>query len=166
MPSPETSRRNLEKAKANWRAPLPWRSLQETQLIKALAWRWYRMKDPRCGCRQIARRLGVSHTYIQKLVREFVKDTRNVVQQQRAYGLATFSELGRARQETAQLRERGWLRGSAHLLHGSTVSSPREKRIPSDSLIEVKHTSMLTVEESRKLRPVPFFTRRRGRFRF
>ena len=113
MPSPETSRRNLEKAKANWRAPAPWRSAQETRLIKALASWWYRMKEPRCGVRQIARRLGVSHTYIQKLVREFAADTRNAVQQQRAYGPATFADLERAREETARLRARGWLRHSS-----------------------------------------------------
>jgi hypothetical protein len=113
MPSPETSRRNLQKAKAKWRAPLPWRSLEETRLIKALAWRWYRIKEPRCGVRQIARYLGVSHTYIQKLVREFAADTRNVVQQQRDYGPATFADLGRAQEETAQLRASGWLRHSS-----------------------------------------------------
>ena len=113
MPSPETSRRNLEKAKANWRPPLPWRSSQETRLIKALAWRWYRIKEPRCGVRQIARYLGVSHTYVQKLVREFAGDTRNAVQQQRAYGLATFADLRCAQEETAQLRTCGRLRRSS-----------------------------------------------------
>src|SRR5579864_7350628 len=51
MPSPETSRQNLQKAKANWRAPLPWRSAQETRLIKALAWRWYKMKEPTAAVR-------------------------------------------------------------------------------------------------------------------
>lgn len=166
MPSPETSRRNLEKAKANWRPPLPWRSLQETRLIKALAWRWYRMKEPRCGGRQIARHLGVSHTYIQKLVREFETDTRNIVQQQRDYGQATFAELRRAQEETAQLRERGWLRQSSRQFHGNTVPPPREQGISSDPLVAVKYSSMLVAEESRKVRPIPFSWRHGRRRQF
>jgi hypothetical protein len=28
-------------AKANWRPPRPWRSLQETRLITSLAWQWF-----------------------------------------------------------------------------------------------------------------------------
>jgi hypothetical protein len=174
MPSPETSRRNLEKARANWRAPLPWRSLQETRLIKALAWRWHRMKEPRCGGRQIARWLGVSHTYIQKLVREFDADTRNIVQQQRAYGQVTFANLERAQEETARIRERGWLRRSskppdieaavaAVEIQCVAGQSPREERIPCDPLVEVKY-SILEAEENRRMRPVPFFRRRRRRF--
>ena len=168
MPSPETSRRNLERAKANWRAPLPWRSPQESRLIKTLAWRWYKIKEPRCGCRQIARCLGVSHTYIQKLVREFEIDTRNIVQQQRAYGQATFADLRRAQEETTQLRERGWLRSSSRRLDGSAdlhlMSVGRgivpSSIIPSDPFVEVKH-SMLEAEANRSMRPVPFFRRRR-----
>ncbi len=169
MPSPETSRRNLERAKANWRAPLPWRSPQESRLIKTLAWRWYKIKEPRCGCRQIARCLGVSHTYIQKLVREFEIDTRNIVQQQRAYGQATFADLRRAQEETTQLRERGWLRSSSrrldgsadlHLMNDGIVPSPIGKQIPRDPFVEVRH-SMLEAEANRSMRPVPFFRRRR-----
>ena len=154
---------------ASWRAPLPWRSAQESRLIRALAWRWYKIKEPRCGCRQIARCLGVSHTYIQKLVREFEIDTRNIVQRQRAYGSATFANLRRAQEETTQLRERGWLRRSARRLDASAdlllmnvrcgiVPSPIGKQIPCDPLIEVKH-SMLEAEANRGLQPVPFFRR-------
>jgi hypothetical protein len=175
VPSPETSRRNLEKAKANWRAPLPWRSLQETRLIRTLAWQWYKMKEPRCGGRQIARWLGVSHTYIQKLVREFDGDTRNIVQQQRAYGRATFADLGRAQEETAKIRELGWLRRSSKPPHiGAGVAaveieciarqSPKGRRIPCDPLVEVKYSMMLAAEEKRRVRPIPFFRRRRRRF--
>jgi hypothetical protein len=173
VPSPETSRRNLEKAKANWRPPLPWRGLQETRLIKALAWRWYRIKEPRCGGRQIARWLGVSHTYIQKLVREFETDTRNIIQQQRAYGQVTFADLRRAQEETAQLRGCGYLRPSKPLGKEAAVAAdiiqciaarlPRGERIPCDPLVEVKY-SMLEAEENRGVRSVPFFRRRRRCF--
>jgi hypothetical protein len=175
MPSPETSRRNLQKAKANWRAPLPWRSLQETRLIKTLAWQWYRTKEPLCSGRQIARWLGVSQTYIQKLVREFVGDTRNIVQQQRAYGRSTFADLQRAQEETAKIREFGWLRRSSKPPHiGAGVAaveieriarqSPKGRQIPCDPLVEVKYSMMLAAEEKRKVRPIPFFQGRRTRF--
>jgi len=110
----------------------------------------------------------VSHTYIQKLVREFEIDTRNIVQQQRAYGQATFADLRRAQEETTQLRERGWLRSSSRRLDGSAdlhlMSVGRgivpSSIIPSDPFVEVKH-SMLEAEANRGMRPVPFFRRRR-----
>jgi hypothetical protein len=173
VPSPETSRQNLQKAKAKWRAPLPWRSLQESRLIKTLAWRWYKMKEPQCGGRQIARWLGVSHTYIQKLVREFDADTRNIVQQQRAYGPATFGVLQRAQEETATIRELGWLRRSskppdikgvvAEVEAGRIAGqSPRGERVPCD--VEVRYSMMLAAEESKKVRPIPLLRRRRRHF--
>jgi hypothetical protein len=175
VPSPETSRQNLAKAKTNWRAPLSWRSLQETRLIKTLAWQWHRIKEPRCSGRQIARWLGVSHTYIQKLVREFNTDTRNIVQQQRAYGRTTFADLGRAQEETAKIRELGWLRRSskppdiraavaAVEIQCIAAQLPRGERVPCDPLVEVKYSMMLAAEENRKVRPIPFFRRRRRRF--
>jgi hypothetical protein len=34
MPSRESSLRNLEKARANWRPPRPWRSSEESQMIR------------------------------------------------------------------------------------------------------------------------------------
>jgi hypothetical protein len=131
------------------------------------------MKEPRCGGRQIARWLGVSHTYIQKLVREFEDDTRNIVQQQRAYGPATFPDLRRAQEETAQLMARCWLRRSSRVFNREAsfelvdvrlgvVPSPREEMTPCDPLVEVKYESMLVAEESKKIRPIPVF-RRRGR---
>ena len=173
MPSPETSRQNLQKAKANWRAPLPWRSVQETQLIKVLAWRWCKMKEPQCGGRQIARWLGVSHTYIQKLVREFSGDTRNIVQQQRAYGQASFADLKRAQEETARIREAGWLRRSSKPPNiKATVAAfeidciagklPSLEKVPHD--VEVRYSRMLAAEESKKVRPVPLFRRRLRHF--
>jgi hypothetical protein len=68
MPSPEASRLNLENAKIYWRASRPWRSKQET-----------RVREPRCSGRAIARKLGVSHTYIQKLRREFAANPTAMV---------------------------------------------------------------------------------------
>jgi len=40
-------------------------------VIKRLAWQWFIGAEPRCSLREFARRLGVSQTYIQKLVLPF-----------------------------------------------------------------------------------------------
>jgi len=111
MPSPEASRRNLEKAKARWRPPRPWRSLQETRVIKRLVWQWFTYCGPgKWSARAVARWLGVTHTYIQKLVREFERDPSVMQRQERLYGSATLEHLSRTREETRRQKERGWLR--------------------------------------------------------
>jgi hypothetical protein len=132
MPSPETSRRNLAQARAKWRPPRPWRSPQETRVIKRLARQWFMDEEPRCPLRAIARRLGVSHTYVQKLVREFAEDPNTMLRQtgrpKRGYGMAsvsasgrmqvpferrsaTFEQLNEAQAMSRKMRDRGWLRG-------------------------------------------------------
>ncbi len=58
----------------------------------------------------MSRQLGVSHTYIQKLVREYAADPSSMLREQRLFGPATLEGLRRAREETQKLRERGWLR--------------------------------------------------------
>jgi hypothetical protein len=131
MPSPETSRRNLEKARAKWRPPRPWRSTQESIVIKRLACQWFMDEEPRCSLRELARRLGVSHTYIQKLVREFAAEPSKMLSQTsrpvRGFGMAsisangrmqipyerhsaTFEQLDEAQAMSRKMRERGWLR--------------------------------------------------------
>lgn len=122
MPSRETSRQNLAKANANGRKPRLWRSLAESQTIQRLVWQWYIDQGPRCSRRELARRIGVSHTWVQKLVREFAAywpvpllegffaDGRLQMPRDR-YPLATFEQLRAAQWETQKLRERGLLRG-------------------------------------------------------
>jgi hypothetical protein len=73
-------------------------------------WQWFTYRGPgKWPARAVARRLGVSHTYVQKLVRRFVADPGR---QQRGMvsELATFEQLSRAQEETRHQRERGWLR--------------------------------------------------------
>lgn len=109
MPSPETSRQNLEKAKANWRKPRPWRSNQETRVIKRIVWQWFTNRGPgKWPGRALARRLGGSHTYVQKLIREFRANPR---EPWLACDEATFRNLSEARAITRQERARGHLRG-------------------------------------------------------
>ncbi len=67
MPSPETSRENLQKAKAAGKPPRPWRSQAESRAIRLITWHWHLGRGPWCSGRALARWLGVSHTYIQKL---------------------------------------------------------------------------------------------------
>lgn len=70
MPSRESSLRNLEKARAKWRPPRPWRSSQESQVIRRLVFQWFTCRDRnRQSGRAWARELGISHTWLQKLVR-------------------------------------------------------------------------------------------------
>jgi hypothetical protein len=100
MPSPESSRWNLEKAKANWRRPRPWRREQERRTIRCLVWQWFIYRGPgKWSARAVGRRLGVSHTYVQKLVREFARDPAKMLREERerAFDVATFEELSEAR---------------------------------------------------------------------
>jgi hypothetical protein len=132
MPSPEASRLNLERARIYWRAPRPWRSKQETRIVRNLAWQWFMGREPRCSGRAIARKLGVSHTYIQKLRREFAANPtamlekvsrlvrlpgramvsangRMLLPEYRQY--TTFEELAQAQRQTLRMAEQGLLRG-------------------------------------------------------
>lgn len=43
-------------------------------MIRRLVWQWLSYPGPKWSARAVGRRLGVSHTYIQKLVREFAED--------------------------------------------------------------------------------------------
>jgi hypothetical protein len=58
MPSPDASRRNLQKARAGWRPP------QRSEGIKHLVRQWQISTATKESGRALARRLGVSHTYV------------------------------------------------------------------------------------------------------
>lgn len=112
MPSRESSLRNLEKARAKWRRPRPWRSSQESQIIRRLVFQWFTCRDrSRPSGRDWARRLGISHTWLQKLVREFKADPGKMWQLQRTKGDPKFAEFSRGQEYSRQMRERGELRG-------------------------------------------------------
>jgi len=111
MPSREASLRNLELAKARWRPPRPWRSACETRVIKRLVWQWFNYYGPgKWSGRAVARRFGVSHTYVQKLVREFGTNPRKMRSVEAAYGEATLGQLARAQEITQSEKARGLLR--------------------------------------------------------
>src|ERR1039458_8163109 len=78
MPSRESSLRNLAKARMRWRAPRPWRSSQESNMIRRYVFQWLTCHGSRPSGRSWARALGVSHTWLQKLAREFKADPRKM----------------------------------------------------------------------------------------
>src|SRR5688500_15398122 len=62
--------------------------------------------------RDWARQLGISHTWLQKLVRKFAADPGEMRRIEAAWGQPRFSELARAQEETLRMREIGRLRSS------------------------------------------------------
>jgi len=112
MPSREASLRNLELARAAWSHPArPWRSFHESRLIERFVWQWFNAGEARKWSeRAVARWLGVSHTYVQKLVRGFRATPEKMRSTQAAFGPATFEYLNSARESTRQAKERGYLR--------------------------------------------------------
>jgi DNA-binding transcriptional ArsR family regulator len=107
--------RNLQKANARRKKlgayPRPWRSEEESLMIKRLVWWWLTSRDngkpPR---RNWARQLGVSHTWVQKLVRE-LEANPDEARRLQAYGDPKLDQLGRAREHTQRMRDHGDLRG-------------------------------------------------------
>jgi hypothetical protein len=112
MPSYESSMRNLEKARAKWRSPLPWRSSDESRMIRRFVFLWLMCRGTRPSGRAWARDLRISHTWLQKLVRRFEADPSEMYREARRCGDPTFARLTRARESTRRMRELGELRGS------------------------------------------------------
>ena len=59
---------------------------------------------------RVARFLGVSHTWVNKLVKRFEADPDRMRRKMAAFAPASIEKLERAREETRRQRERGWLR--------------------------------------------------------
>jgi hypothetical protein len=101
------------KAKAKWRRPRPWRSSQESQMIRRYAFQWLTCRDrSRPSGRAWARDLGSSHTWLQKLVRQFQADPSKMWRLQAARGDPKFADLSRAKECSLEMKERGELRSS------------------------------------------------------
>src|ERR1700730_15025476 len=112
MPSYESSMRNLAKARQKFRPPRPWRSSQESEMVQRFVFQWFTCCDPcRPSGRDWARQLGISHTWLQKLVRQFQADPSDLRRLQALRGDPRFADLARARAYTQQMRERDELRG-------------------------------------------------------
>lgn len=113
----DASLRNLQKARARRKElgayPRPWRSKEESLMIRRLVLWWHTSRDnQKPTCRNWAKQLTISHTWVQKLVREFEADP-NEVRRLRGYGDPKLDQLNHAREHTRQMRERGELRRPA-----------------------------------------------------
>ncbi len=110
----DASMRNLTKARASerWHPPLPWRSKEESLMIRRFVLWWHTCRDKsRPSARAWAKQLGISHVWLLKLVKEFTADP-NEMRRLQAYGDPTLAQLSRAREYTRAMRERGELRMS------------------------------------------------------
>jgi len=112
MPSREVSLQNLAKARNSprWHRPRPWRSKEEAELVKRFVFQWSTCRDRnRPSGRDWARQLGISHTWLQKLVREFEANPDEMWRLQAYYGDPTLAQLSEARERTQELRKLGGL---------------------------------------------------------
>jgi hypothetical protein len=103
---------NLAKAYASekWHPPRPWRSKEEGLIIRRYVLVWLTCRDAsRPSGRNWAKQLGISHTWLQKLVREFTTDPGKMRRLER-YGNPTLEQLSRAQEYTRRMKERGELR--------------------------------------------------------
>jgi hypothetical protein len=81
-------------------------------MIRRFVFQWYTCRGNKPSGRVWARELGVSHTWLQKLVRDFATGPSEMWRLQSANGDPNFGQLSRAREYSRQMRERGELRGS------------------------------------------------------
>ena len=133
---------NIQKARAaRRRAPLPWRSAMESRVIEQLVWQWFQdsgqwtvasgqNKKPRAWAKaRVARLLGVSHTWVNKLVKRMEADPERMRRKMRAFAPANLDTLERGREETRWERERGRLRGPIRWRRVKVKIQGREMRM-------------------------------------
>jgi hypothetical protein len=116
----DASMKNLAKARSSprYHPPRPWRSREESQMIRQYAFWWFTCRDrSKPSARSWAKQLGVSHTWLQKLVKEFKTNPTKINAEMRSSGDPTTDRLEAARTRTREMKEAGELR-----------LSPREQR--------------------------------------
>jgi hypothetical protein len=85
-------------------------------MIRLFTYQWYTCRDRnKPSGRSWARQLGISHTWLQRLVRVFLEDPDEVQREMSRSGDPTLPQLNRARDCTRQMRERGQLRPRRHV---------------------------------------------------
>jgi len=97
-------------ASDTYHPPRPWRSEEESLMIRRFVLWWHTCRDKsRPSARAWAKRLGISHVWLLKLVKEFAADPNEVVRLQ-AYGDPTLAQLSLAQEYTREKEECGELR--------------------------------------------------------
>ena len=82
-------------------------------MIRRFVYQWFTCRDRnKPSGRSWARQLGISHTWLQKLVREFQKNPSEMQREAGRCGDPTLAQLSRAREYTQRMKERGELRVS------------------------------------------------------
>ena len=130
---------NMAKARAaRKRAPRPWRSGLESRVIEQLVWQWWLAARPSYAQNasagkpwarlRVAGLLGVSHTWVNKLVKRFEADPERMRRRMAAFAPATMEKLERAREETRRQREMGWLRGPIRMRRVAWTLGGRKQR--------------------------------------
>jgi hypothetical protein len=79
-------------------------------MIRRYAFQWHTSRDTKPSGRKWAKELGISHTWLQKLVREFLSDPSKMLRLQTVSGDPRFVELTRAKRHSAEMEARGELR--------------------------------------------------------
>ena len=77
---------------------------------------------------RVAGLLGVSHTWVNKLVKRFEADPERMRRRMAAFAPATMEKLERAREETRRQRELGWLRGPIRMRRVAWTLGGRKQR--------------------------------------
>jgi hypothetical protein len=141
---------NIQKARAaRRRAPLPWRSGLESRLIEQLVWQWWQSPAPRWPAYRVARLLGVSHTWVNKLAKRFKSDPARFRRRHAPFSPATLEKLQRAREETLWRRQHGWLRGPIRLRRVRYTlddGKPRSARLPTKASLRSASRGSLPAE--------------------
>ena len=105
--------KNLRKARSSprYHPPRPWRSKEESHMIRRFAWQWFTCRDRnRPSARNWARQLGISHVWLLKLVRGFTANPSKMQEEVRRCGDTTLAQLAHAKERTQEMRMRGELR--------------------------------------------------------
>lgn len=108
----DASIRNLQKAfeSPRWHPPRPWRSKEEGRMVRRYVLLWLTCRDAsRPSGRSWAKQLGISHTWLQKVVRA-LKANPEEMRKLQLQGDVTLAQLDRAKEYTQRMRERGELR--------------------------------------------------------
>jgi hypothetical protein len=102
-----------------------------------------RAKDRPWAKYRVARFLGVSHTWVNKLVKRIEADPERMRRKMRAFAPATFEKLERAREETRRERERGWLRGPIRWRRVKVTLEGRKRKVVAATRAEMKRREVL-----------------------
>jgi len=80
-------------------------------MVRRFVYQWLTCRDrKKPSGRSWARQLGISHTWLQKLVWEFQEDPSGAREEMGRYGDPTLAQLDRARERTRQMKDRGEIR--------------------------------------------------------